>query len=138
MERAVSGRGRLGREGTRPGALFREGGVAAPGPAALATGGLRSGAGGEWPFAPTADSSVTVCDREVGDDRDPSEKGLPTSQKAPFMTAEDVVEAEVTAILHSLVSAMHPLVPISSLLGNVPAAHNEAGPAYSETPPAFH
>lgn len=81
----MSGRGRLGREGTRPGALFRGGGVAAPGPAALATGGQRSGAGGEWPFAPTAGSSVTVCDREVGDDRDPSEKGLPTAQKAPFM-----------------------------------------------------
>ena len=41
---------------------------------------------------------------------------------SPLQTTEDVVKARGTSSLHSLASAVHPLVPISSLPGNILAA----------------
>lgn len=38
---------------------------------------------------------------------------------SPVQTTEDVVKARGTSALHALVSAVHPLVPISSLPGNI-------------------
>ena len=66
-------RGRGGLGGRGPAGRFVPGGrCGRPGPG-------RRTALGDWPFAPISGSSVTVCDREVGDDRDPSEMGLLTT-----------------------------------------------------------
>lgn len=83
LERAVSGRSRRGGEGAR---RFVPGGRCGrpPGPAALPTRGVSPGTGGEWPFAPTAGSGITLCEREIRHNRDPSGEGLSAAQRAPF------------------------------------------------------